>query len=535
MTSSRTEPDLDDIQLSDIPELVARTPASGKKRSIALLATVATFGSLLFGYDTGVIAGALPYMYLPRVAGGLALNAFEEGLVGGILAIGAAFGAIIGGRLSDRYGRRHNILMLAVIFIVGTVGCTLAPNVWTLYPFRFILGWAVGGASSTVPIYLSENAPKRIRGPLVAVDQFMIVAGQLLAYTMNAVLSSAHGGPQVQVQHDPSGTLSDGQWASWDVVSRMHDVVVMAGNGQAWRYMLVLATIPAVCLWVGMRMMPESSRWYATNGRYLESIGALKRIRDERKDDVADEITQMVEINRVEAHEEKWTLGQAWNTKWTRKIIIIGCFLGFFDQLTGINTAMYYLPKILESAGFSSANSIQLNVITGIASCIGAAFGFVLVGHLMRRHVGIYQETGVSLSLFSLALLFGFGIGPYIQADGSISSSIPRYLPWMVVVLVSIFVFMKQSGTVNWILMSEIFPARIRGVAQGLAVGALWCMNAVVTFAFPPMIASLGPAWTYAIFGCINVCALIFYIKVVPETKTSTLEEVEATLLAKYS
>ena len=145
------------------------------------------------------------------------------------------------------------------------------------------------------------------------------------------------------------------------------------------------------------------------------------------------------------------------------------------------------------------------------------------------------RETGVSLSLFGLALIFGVGIAPYIKADGSISSSIPNYLPWMVVVLVSVFVFMKQSGTVNWILVSEIFPARIRGVAQGVAVGALWCMNAVVTFAFPSMIAHLGPAWTYTIFGCINVCALIFYIKVVPETKNSTLEEVEATLLAKYS
>lgn len=535
MTSSQQGRDMNEIPLSEIPELVARTPPSGKKRSIALLAAVATFGSLLFGYDTGVISGALPYMYLPRVAGGLALNSFEEGLVGGILAIGAAFGAIIGGQLSDRYGRRHNILMLAIIFIVGTVGCTLAPNIWVLYPFRFVLGWAVGGASSTVPIYLSENAPKRIRGPLVAVDQFMIVTGQLLAYTMNAILSSSHGGPRVQVDHDPSGEFSHGQWAAWDAVGRINDITVMAGNGQAWRYMLVLATIPAVCLWIGMRMMPESSRWYAANGHLMESIGALKRIRDEDNDDVADEIKQMVEINRVEAHEEEWTLSQAWNIKWTRKIILIGCFLGFFDQLTGINTAMYYLPKILESAGFSAASSIELNVITGLASCIGAAFGFVLVSKLLRRHVGIYQETGVSLSLFGLALIFGVGIAPYIKADGSISSSIPNYLPWMVVVLASVFVFMKQSGTVNWILVSEIFPARIRGVAQGVAVGALWCMNAVVTFAFPSMIAHLGPAWTYTIFGCINVCALIFYIKVVPETKNSTLEEVEATLLAKYS
>ena len=244
----------------ELSALVEATPASGPRRSIALLATVATFGSLLFGYDTGVIAGALPYMYMPSVAGGLGINEFEEGLVGGVLAIGAAIGAIGAGRLSDRNGRRHNILLLAVVFIVGTIGCTVAPNIWVLYLFRFVLGLAVGGASATVPIYLSESAPTRMRGALVALDQFMIVFGQLLAYSMNAALSHAHGGPRVLVSADPSGTLTPGQWYSWDEVSRVATAVVSEGDGSAWRWMLVLATIPAVLLWVGMRLMPESGR-----------------------------------------------------------------------------------------------------------------------------------------------------------------------------------------------------------------------------------------------------------------------------------
>ena len=124
---------------AEIEELVATTPPSGKKRSLGFLAFVACLGSLLFGYDTGVIAGALPFMHMPHAAGGLQLTAFEEGLIGGLLAIGAALGAIIGGRMSDRYGRRHNITMLAIVFIIGTLGCTLAPNIWVLYPFRIIL------------------------------------------------------------------------------------------------------------------------------------------------------------------------------------------------------------------------------------------------------------------------------------------------------------------------------------------------------------------------------------------------------------
>ena len=214
--------------------------------------------------------------------------------------------------------------------------------------------------------------------------------------------------------------------------------------------------------------------------------------------------------------------------------LVIGVGLACFDQLTGINTAMYYLPKILAAAGFSSADSITLNVITGAVACIGAGFGLYLVSKLARRHVGIYQETGVTLSLFALALIFGLGIGPYTLADGSISPEIPSYLPWLVLVLVSLFVFAKQSGTVNWVLVSEIFPARIRGVAQGFAVGCGWMMNAVVTWLFPIMIGHLGATWTYMTFGVINVVALCFYLFIVPETRGVSLEQFEHDFSRRY-
>ncbi|WP_022867156.1 MFS transporter [Schaalia vaccimaxillae] len=511
----------------ELNALVDTTPASGKSRRIAFLAGVATFGSLLFGYDTGVIAGALPYMYMDQTAGGLGINEFEEGLVGAFLAIGAAFGAIFGGRLSDRYGRRHNILLLAVIFIIGTLGCTFSPNVWVLYFFRFILGWAVGGASATVPVYLSESAPTRVRGSLVALDQFMIVFGQLLAYSMNAMLSKAHGGPQAQVASDATGTLEAGQWYSWDQIARIGGVLVDAGNGQAWRWMLVLATIPAICLWIGMRMMPESGRWHAANLRYVEAVGALKRIRQPERDDIHDEVREMVELHEVAKREGKWSLRHTFSVEWTRRLVFIGIGLACFDQLTGINTAMYYLPKILHAAGFSSADSISINVITGAVACVGAGFGLWLVSRFARRHVGIYQETGVTLSLFALAVVFAVGITPYTLADGTISDAVPAFLPWLVVVLVSVFVFAKQSGTVNWVLLSEIFPAKIRGVAQGFAVGCGWLMNAVVTYIFPVMIEHLGAAWTYAVFGAINVVSLCFYVFIVPETRGASLEHLE--------
>lgn len=528
-TSPATRPNQKDLE-----KLIDETPASGPKRSIAFLAGVATFGSLLFGYDTGVIAGALPYMYMPRSAGGLGINEFQEGLVGAFLALGAALGAIVGGRLSDRYGRRHNILLLASIFILGTLGCTFAPNVAILYISRFILGIAVGGASATVPVYLAESAPTRVRGSLIALDQFMIVAGQLLAYSMNAILSSAHGGPQIYVSEDPSGTLTGGHWYPWDQVQHVTTAVITSGDGLAWRWMLVLATIPAVCLWLGMRLMPESGRWYASKDRYYEAIGALKRIRDPKLDNLSEEIAQIAELQQREDAQGHWSLRRTASVAWTRRLLLIGVGLACFDQLTGINTAMYYLPKILAAAGFSAADSITLNVITGAVACAGAGFGLYLVSKLARRHVGIYQETGVTLSLFSLAIIFGVGISPYVQADGSISASIPAYLPWLVVVLVSVFVFAKQSGTVNWVLVSEIFPSRIRGVAQGFAVGCGWLMNAVVTWVFPVMITHLGATWTYVIFGLINVVSLCFYLFIVPETRGISLETFEKNFSEKF-
>lgn len=524
---------VDSYTPAKIKELVASTPPSGKKRSLGALAAVATLGSLLFGYDTGVIAGALPYMYLPTDADGLALTAFEEGWVGGLLCIGAAIGASLGGRLSDKYGRRHNITMLAVIFLVAALGCTLSVNIWMLYFFRIVLGFAVGGASATVPVFLSETAPQRIRGVLVAVDQFMIVGGQLLAYSMNAVLAQYHGGPEVVVANDPSGQYQAGSTQLWEVVQNIVNLTVSDGNGMTWRYMLVLASIPAVALGIGIRLMPESARWYASHMRIPEAIGALKRVRKEGND-VAFEINEMVEVHRVEEKQERWKLSQIWSTKWTRRLLLIGMGLGIADQLTGINTAMYYMPKVLHAAGFSMTDSISLNVVSGAVSLIGSGVGFWLIAKFARRHVGIYQSAMIVFFLTSLAAVFFFFIQPHQQDDGSIVGA-PAFAPMLVLILVCLFVFSKQSGTVNWVLFSEIFPMKIRGTALGMAVGTLWIANAIVAVVFPIMMEAWGGALTYIVFAGFNVLTLLFYLKIVPETKFHTLEELELKFQKDYA
>ena len=183
--------------------------------------------------------------------------------------------------MSDKYGRRHNITLLAILFFFGACGNAFSPNVSIMYIFRFILGFAVGGASATVPVYLAETAPKRIRGSIVALDQLMIVTGQLLAFTINAIINSMSGGPKLTITADPSGTLDPsllGHDISFDVLSKLQtsqggnlepaayhafleQLQVSAGNGDTWRYMIVLCSVPAVALWIGIRLMPESSRW----------------------------------------------------------------------------------------------------------------------------------------------------------------------------------------------------------------------------------------------------------------------------------
>ena len=512
-----------------IRELVDQTPASGPKRSLGLIALVATLGSLLFGYDTGVISAALPYMYLPHDANGLQINSVEEGLVGTFLCLGAALGASVGGKLSDKYGRRHNITLLAAVFFFGALGCTFSPNIWVLYFFRIVLGFAVGGASATVPVFLGETAPKRIRGTLVAVDQMMIVFGQFLAFAMNAWLAQHHGGPAVEIQ----GVEGEQQWDA--VKSTVDLATITGGNGMTWRYMLVLATLPAVALWFGIRLMPESSRWYVANLRIAEAIGSLKRVRDESKDgSIAEEVDEMLEIQRKEANQEKWGLAQIMGVKWTRHLLFIGIILGLADQLTGINTAMYYTPKVLSAAGLPMSDAISLNVVSGFVSFVGSAVGLWLVTKFARRHVGIYQEASIVVSLGLLAAVFYFLIQPYQDADGNIKGA-PAFAPYLVLLIVSLFVFAKQSGTVTWVLIAEIFPAKVRGTAMGLAVGTLWIANGIVALVFPIMMEKLGGAGTYLIFCLFNVMSLIFYMKFVPETKYHSLEELEVRFEKEYS
>lgn len=529
-----------------LEEMVKTTPPSGKRRSIGWVAGIACLGSFLFGYDTGVISGALPYMQMPWDAGGMHLSSLEEGLIGGVLLIGAAFGALFGGRLSDRYGRRHNILLLAILFFIGAILVAGAPNLAFMYISRFILGLAVGGASATVPVYLAETAPKRIRGTIVAIDQLMIVVGQLAAFSFNAVINAVAGGPKLVIVEDPTGTLQAGEQL-WSNVTSLENsfeshaayrafadqLVLESSNGDAWRYMLILCSIPAIALWLGMRLMPESPRWYSHNKRYIEGIGALKRVRDERDEPIADEVGEIVDLQIEQNRVRDGKFSDIWHTPWLRKLFLVGMLIAASNQLTGVNTVMYYAPKVLEYAGMTTQAAITAQVANGVMSVIGAAAGLVLIYKFRRRSILLFCIGGVSVCMFALSAMFGFFIQPHL--DGGTTPS--PFAAIAVLVIMGVFMLIVQSsnGPVVWTMLGEIFPGYIRGIANGACVFFLWMVNALVTVTFPPLIDNFGGLITYGIYGVMNVAMFIALWRWMPETVGLSMEEIEVAMEEKFS
>ncbi|QTE31307.1 sugar porter family MFS transporter [Pengzhenrongella sicca] len=451
------------------------------------IAMVATLGGLLFGYDTGVIAGALPFMTDSAAGGGLGLTPVTEGLVTSSLLFGAAFGALYGGRLSDRYGRRHNILMLAVIFFVGAIGAALAPNVAVMIVARIVLGLAVGGASATVPVYLAEIAPKELRGRLVAVDQLMICTGQLLAYSVNAVLANV-----------------------WD-------------GHSTWRWMLFACSIPAIALWIGMHRMPETARWFAGRFRFAEAAQVLTSTR--RPDyDVKGELGEMLTV----AQESAITREGGWadlRTPWIKRLVLIGVGIAVLQQLTGVNTLMYYAPTILTETGLGTNTALTATIANGVVSVLASAVGLWLVGRFRRRQLLLVGQVGIIASLTAITLTFGLLIQPSLAAGTTpaVSSS------YTVLAFMLCFLVFQQGAVspVTWVMLSEIFPMTMRGFGMGLAVFLMWIANAIISFSFPVLISTFGGTGTFGVFACINVGTALFTWKLVPETAHLTLEELE--------
>jgi len=448
------------------------SPGPHSKR-LGLVAIIATFGGLLFGYDTGVINGALTPMQE-----GLSLTPFRTGVVAAILLLGAAVGAAIGGRLSDAQGRRRNILMLAGIFFVGTMGCVLAPSYGVLVVFRFVLGLAVGGASVTVPVYLAEIAPLERRGGLVTRNELMIVSGQFSAFVINAIIFNVWG-------EQPS----------------------------VWRYMLLVAALPAIALFVGMLRMPESPRWLVSKGRESEALDVLRQVRSpERAEAELAEVHELAEEER-EAHAGGWA---NLAVPWIRRLLFIGIGLAVVQQLTGINSVMYYGTQLLEEAGFSDSAAIILNILNGVFSISGLLVGLALMNRVNRRPMLLFGFIGTT----SAHLLIG--LSSLLLPEG-------LFRAYAILFFVVTFVFIMQGtiGPLVWLMLAEIFPLEMRGFGIGIAVFLLWITNFFVGLFFPTLVAGIGISYTFFLFAAVGVISIIFVKTMVPETRGRSLEQLE--------
>ncbi|MGW2378631.1 sugar porter family MFS transporter [Streptomyces sp. NPDC001658] len=473
----------DDAAQAPVPAPPAADAASRKvSRRLRLITVIATFGGLLFGYDTGVINGALPYM-----TDDLGLTPFTEGMVTSSLLLGAALGAVTGGRLSDARGRRRTILVLAVVFFVGALGCTLAPNTAVMVVARFVLGLAVGGASVTVPVYLAEVSPAERRGALVTRNELMIVSGQLLAFTSNAAIARVGG-----------------------------------ESGGVWRWMLVIATIPAVVLWFGMLVMPESPRWLASRTRFTEALDVLKQVRSRQRAEA-----ELAEVSALAVKEEREKLG-GWqdmrSTPWVRRLMFVGFGIAIVQQITGVNTIMYYGTQILEDAGFTSDTALTANIANGVISVLATFVGIWLLGRVARRPMLMTGQIGTTAALLCI------GVFSLALPSGDARA-------YAVLAMTVTFLAFQQGAIspVTWLMLSEIFPMRMRGFGMGVAAVVLWLTNFVIGLVFPSLVDGIGVSNTFFLFVVAGVLSLTFVKLYVPETKGRTLETLEAELRARFS
>jgi sugar porter (SP) family MFS transporter len=443
-------------------------------RRLGVVAVIATFGGLLFGYDTGVVNGALDSMETS-----LGLTPTTEGVMVSAILVGAAIGAFFTGRISDALGRKPTITGLAVLFFVAAVACVAAPTWEFLTGARLVLGLAVGGASVTVPVYLAELAPTEQRGGLVSRNELMIVSGQLAAFTVNAVIGSVWG------EHD-----------------------------DVWRSMLSVAALPAIALFVGMWRVPESPRWLIAQGRDDDALAVLRQIRS--ADRAEAEIAEVRELAHEAEVAKSARLADLLAEPWLRKILLVGLGLAVAQQLTGINSIMYYGTQVLQQSGFSQSGALIANVGAGVVAVVAMLVALRVINRVGRRTM----------------LMVGFGgVAVFHLLIGLASTVIPEGTGRAVVVLVFVIGFVgTMQGTIGplvWLMLSEIFPLRLRGVGMGLTVLVLWLTNFVVSLTFPILVDGVGISTTFFVFAVLNVGSFVFAVTRVPETNGRSLEQLE--------
>lgn len=441
-----------------------------KKNSVVAWSVVVALGGFLFGFDTAVISGAEK-----SIQQYWNLSVFEHGLTISIALIGTVIGSLLGSKPSDRFGRKNTLYLVAIAYLLSSLGTALADNWFVFLTFRFLGGLGVGASSVTAPIYISEISPADRRGRLVGLFQFNVVLGILISYLSNYLISQ--------------------------------------GGESSWRWMLGVQAVPSLIFLILISFIPESPRWLILKkrayGKALEILRIINPLNCEE------------ELESIKRSEEQ-PGGTSKNTEnlfsgqYTKPVVFAMLF-AFFNQVSGINAIIYYSPRIFEMAGLGAHSSLLSTVGIGLINFAFTLLALNFIDKVGRRILMLIGSAGLIISLFLVAFTF------YTETFSGMA------IPVYIMVFIAFFAF--SQGAVIWVFISEIFPNQVRAKGQTLGSSTHWIMAALIAFCFPYLAETLGGAVTFCFFGTMMVLQLIFVWRFMPETKGRSLENIESNII----
>lgn len=435
---------------------------------VTRVAAIAAIGGFLFGYDTGVISGALLYIKRDFDAG-----PFEQEAIVSVLLLGAAAGALMSGWLADRIGRKWTKVLSGSVYVAGALGCAFAVNVPMLIGFRALLGFSVGTASFVSPMYISEVAPPKVRGGLTSFNQLAVTTGIAVSYLVNYFFKDAPGD---------------------------------------WRWMLGVAVVPGAALAVGMLTVPRTPRWLIEQGQDDNARAALEKLREGTDSDPGQELDEIRESSAGARHTSMRDLVRSP----VRSLLVVGLSLAIFQQIVGVNTVIYYAPTILQQTGLEAGNAITQTLTVGLTNVVFTILAILLLDRVGRRPLLIGGTVVAGIALVGLAAYFGF-------------SGLQSAAPWLALVSLLVFIagYAVGLGPVFWLMISEIFPQRLRSKSMSVTTIVNWLSNFAVSATFLTLAGAITRQGIFLVYAAMAVAAVAFFAWRVPETKGRSLEEIQ--------
>jgi MFS transporter, SP family, galactose:H+ symporter len=461
------------------------------KKLVVVIATIAATGGLLFGFDTGVISGAIPFF---QKAFGIADNWIEIITTAGL--VGAVIGAMFSGRIADIVGRKKVILAAAIIFIVGAVWSGASTGPLMLVFARLFLGIAIGVSSFSVPLYIAEISPTKTRGTMVSMFQLLITIGIMVSYLSDSAFAVPDGDPAFNA---------------------------------CWRPMFYVGVIPALIMFIGMIFLPETPRWLISKGYEDKCRDVLQKVEDPRL--VEEVISRMKsDIEADKANKVKWN--EVFK-KWLRVPLIIAVGIMFVQQFTGINTIIYYSPKIFLMSGFADAQAaVWASVSVGVVNVVFTILSLFMIDKLGRRKLYFIGVSGLVVALIAMGTCF------------ALQSTLGDSIKWVTIGLIWVYIafFAISLGPLGWLIISEVFPLSVRGIGSSIGALSNWLFNGIVAFTFFKLVKGLtlhgssitlkgedlgNPAGAFYLYALVGIISLVWGYFFIPETKNVTLEKIE--------